>query len=304
MATVTVVITILNEEHSLPSLFKSLEKQVRKPDEVIVVDGGSHDVSTQLLAAWHPKFPVKWLVKRGNRAEGRNAGIEKSRSSMIAITDAGCRPEKTWLKEIVRPLGSGTAEVVAGYYRAQAETPFEQAAAAYMLVMPEMVDETNFLPATRSMAMLKSSWKKAGKFPSVYAHNEDYVFAHALRKTGVKMEFARKAVVNWTPPQTWGRFLHQVGRFAYGDAQAGILRPKVVSIFLRWAILILAGLASFKLFVAMLSLYALWAFLKNRRYVKSLAGVRILPLMQVATDVVVMGATIWGLLHQIHEKSH
>ncbi len=301
MAKVAVVITILNEHAALPSLFRALERQTRFPDEVIIVDGGSSDESQSLLTNWKPPFSFRWLTRKGNRSVGRNAGITTAKAKYIALTDAGCIPERNWLKQIIAPLEKGK-DVAAGYYRAIAHTPFEQAASAYMLVMPERVDENNFLPATRSMALTRSIWKKVGGFPTKFSHNEDYVLAHRLKKQGAKMVFVREAVVAWMPPHNWGSFLKQVSRFAYGDTQAGIIRPKVVSIFLRWIVLLSLVLLRFEWFIILLALYCLWAYLKNRRYVSSIAGIYLLPLMQLSTDLVVC---IWSVIGWFnHEKNH
>lgn len=304
MAQITVVITILNEQGTLPELFNALETQSRKPDEVIIVDGGSTDSSQELLANWKPKFSFKWIVAKGNRSVGRNTGIQRSKSEIIAITDAGCRPSKDWLKYLVRPLESGLCEVVAGYYKPVSHTAFEQAASCYMLVMPESVSPESFLPATRSMALLKTTWKKVGKFPERLSHNEDYVFSNAVKKAQAKIIFVREAVVSWYPPKDWGSFLKQVGRFAYGDMESGIVRPKVLTIFLRWTLLLAILMFRFQLFVALLALYCFWAYMKNSKHVQSLSAVRILPLMQVSTDFVVMGSSLAGFWKRLHEKKH
>lgn len=302
MAKVAVVVTILNEEKNLPALFSALEKQSRKPDEVIIVDGGSIDPSVKLLASWKPNFRFSWFVKRGNRSKGRNKGIEKAKSSLIAITDAGCCPDKNWLKYLVAPLEVGSCDVVSGYYTSRAKTAFEQAATAYMLVMPNQIDPDNFLPATRSMAMTRAVWKQVGGFPEKLSHNEDYVFAHKLKRNKSKIKFVKEASVEWFPPQNWNQFIKQIGRFSYGDAEAGIVRPKVVSIFLRWLIILSSLFFGLKIFTAILASYCLWAYLKSRNYVPSLAGARILPTMQVITDFIVMGCSLWGWRKYWHEK--
>lgn len=304
MEKVAIVITILNEEATLPLLFRALEYQTRKPDQVMIVDGGSTDGSQALLRQWKPKFKFTWIVRRGNRSVGRNQGIAKVSADIIAITDAGCRPQKDWFGEIIRPLLAKEADVVSGYYKPEAKTAFEQAASAYMLVMPENINSHEFLPATRSMAITKTFWQKAGRFPEEHGHNEDYVFARSLKAIGARIKFVRKAEVIWIPPKRWGIFLKQIWRFAYGDTSAGIIRPKMVSIFLRWFFFCALLFLRFELFVAFISLYSFWAYLKNRVHVTGLSGIRILPLMQVATDFVVMVGSLQGLLSYSHAKKH
>lgn len=298
MEKVSVICTVLNEESTLPSLLGALEKQSLRPDEVVIVDGGSHDSTVEILKSWHPPFPCRLAVKRGNRSVGRNEAIRIAKGNVIAITDAGCMPHKNWLKNIVQPILDEGADVSAGYYQARAKTPFEMAASAYMLVMPEKVDPEDFLPATRSMALTRQIWTRVHGFDPALSHNEDYAFAHRLRGAGARIVFVRQAVVDWNPPKTWAAFLKQIGRFAYGDVSAGIWRPKVISIFIRWLFLLGVLLLNPIFFVACLTVYCGWAYAKNRKYVPGAAAVRILPLMQVSTDWVVIAASMLALVNK------
>lgn len=304
MEKVTLIVTVKNEAKTIRSLLRSIEQQLRQPDEVIIVDGGSSDETFSILSAWKPKFAFSALNKAGNRSIGRNEAIERAMYSCIAITDAGCVLDSHWLEEIVLPFSKG-ADVVAGYYASKAATSFEQAASAYMLVMPKQVNVNNFLPATRSMALTKNIWREAGKFPERFTFNEDYVFAQKLRKIGARFAFTQNAIVYWQPPQSWKQFLVQVYKFAYGDMAASIIRPKVLLIFARYIlfVLLLGFLPTF--FVFLLGVYLVWSIVKNMRYVRSMHAVYLLPIMQIATDLTVMlGSTVGFLQKGRYELSN
>lgn len=297
MATIGLIVTILNEEESLQSLLESIEQQTRLPDEVVIVDGGSTDLTQQILAHWKAPCSYTWVVKPGNRSVGRNEAILQLKTDYIAITDAGCVLDKQWLEKITEPFINHSAEVVAGYYKPNALSAFQAAAAAYMLVMPKKITPlSTFLPATRSMALSKDAWEKAGRFNEKLSDNEDYAFAQSLQRACVKMTFVIDAIVLWTPPKTWSQFLKQIYRFAYGDAVARLYRPKVLYIYLRYIFFVLLGLYSFNLLLNILLIYAFWARQKNSAYVNSLQSLYILPAMQFATDIVVMYGTLYGLM--------
>lgn len=297
MAQIGLIVTVLNEEESLQSLLESLERQTRLPDEIVIVDGGSTDLTQNILARWQAPCPYRWIVKQGNRSIGRNEAIAQLKSEYVAITDAGCIPEPDWLEKISVPLFNGTADVVAGYYKPNALSAFQFAAAAYMLVLPKKITPLQtFLPATRSMALTVEAWEKAGRFHEKLSDNEDYAFANALQKSGARMSFVSDAVVLWSPPKTWAQFLKQIYRFAYGDAVAKLYRPKVVFIFLRYFFFAVLGFFNFELLLNVLLIYAFWARQKNASYVNSIQSLYILPAMQFSTDVVVMYGTIRGLI--------
>src|SRR5690606_36432570 len=86
-------------------------------------------------------------------------------------------------------------------------------------------------------AFKKSIWEKAGKFPEQYSHNEDYVFANTLKDMGAKMVFRKEAIVYWIPRKNFSEAYMMFYRFALGDAEAGLKRPKVTFLFLRYTII-------------------------------------------------------------------
>ena len=104
MATIGLIVTVLNEESTIQDLLESIEKQTRLPDEVVIVDGGSTDFTQKILARWNPPCPYRWLVKKGNRSVGRNEAVVQLKSELIAITDAGCILESDWLEKISTQL--------------------------------------------------------------------------------------------------------------------------------------------------------------------------------------------------------
>jgi glycosyltransferase involved in cell wall biosynthesis len=298
---ISLVATVLNEEKTITPLLDSITRQTLKPDEVIIVDGGSTDETKNILAQWPEKLKV--LTKKGaNRAEGRNRGVKVAKGEIIAFTDAGCILDENWLKELVAPFADKRVDIVAGYYRAKAKSIFEKCVVPYALVMPDQVDSQTFLPASRSMAVRKSFFEQIGGFPKEYSDNEDYVFALKAKKQKAKIVFARQAIVNWLPRENLRGFWTMIFRFARGDAQARVRGLKVASIFVRYLIFIPLFLASFffkevrTLFLITFGVYLSFSVLKNFRYVGHWQGLFWLPILQFVADGAVMLGTIEGIL--------
>ncbi|KKQ35043.1 MAG: hypothetical protein US51_C0018G0005 [Microgenomates group bacterium GW2011_GWA2_37_6] len=320
---ISFITTVFNEEKTIAGLLESLDSQTKIPDEVIIVDGGSSDRTVAEIKN-HPfgklrtrKSKIKninlfkILVKKGNRSIGRNEAIKNATGDIIVCTDAGCVLDKNWIRNIIKPFENKKVDVVAGYYKGLGETFFEKSLVPYVLVMNDRVDPKNFLPATRSMAFKKSIWEKIGGFDEKLSHNEDYVFSQKLKKVKANIKFAKNAIVFWEPRKNAKEAFIMFFRFALGDAETGIFRPKVILIFGRYITgLFLLNIYFFtdQIFIAVLILillinYILWSILKNYRYVRNSKAIFYLPLLQFLSDFAVITGTVSGFISRLGKRS-
>ena len=304
---VSFIATVYNEESTIGDLLQSISIQSKVLDEVIIVDGGSSDNTLSVISNFQfqiSKNKLKVIAMKGNRAVGRNEAIKNAGNEIIVCSDSGCILDKDWIKNITKSFEDEEVDVVAGYYKGNAKNIFQKCLMSYVLVMPDKVDTNKFLPATRSMAFKKSVWKRAGGFPEEFSNNEDYVFAKRLKEINANMVFEKKAIVYWTPRSNIKEAFVMFYRFAKGDSESRIFRPKVAFIFLRYII----ALTLLSLFILLKSylllnalyliflLYIVWAIIKNYRYVKDARALFILPLIQFTSDIAVICGTLEGFI--------
>ena len=88
---VSLITTVYNEARTITDLLESFARQSRLADEILIVDGGSTDGTSELIRAFfkeHDRLNGKLIVKKGaNIATGRNTAIVSSQYNIIAVTD-------------------------------------------------------------------------------------------------------------------------------------------------------------------------------------------------------------------------
>lgn len=311
---ISFITTVLNEENTISELLESLNNQSKKPDEVIIVDGNSTDKTVERIKNFESRFKkeskFELIQKKGNRSVGRNNAIRSAKGDIIVCSDGGCILDKNWLINIIKPLLDPRVDVVAGYYKGLPKNIFEKCLIPYVLVMQDRLNPENFLPSTRSMAFRKSVWDKIGGFDEKLSNNEDYAFSKKLKKINVNMVFANDAFVNWIPRKNIKESFIMFYRFALGDGESGLFRPKVAFVFLRYtaglilvSLYLLSGNISFLLLASLFILsYTFWAILKNFRYVKHPYAYFYLPLLQFTSDFAVLLGTSIGIVKGLEKK--
>lgn len=223
---VAVIATVLNEERSIGELLESLVRQSRQPDEVIIVDGGSRDITVEIITSFSDRLPITLLVRPGlNISQGRNAAIAATACPVIASTDAGVRLEAAWLENLMRPFeqpesGRRTG-VVCGFFLPLSHTAVELALGATILPRVGEIDPNRFLPSSRSVAFLREAWE-LWPYPEWLDYCEDLVFDIGLRQIGFPCIFEPAALVWFRPRTNLRAFFKQYYRYARGDGKANL----------------------------------------------------------------------------------
>jgi succinoglycan biosynthesis protein ExoA len=260
---VSIVTTVLNERESIGQLLDAFLSQTLKPDEIIVVDGGSTDGTIGILREYSNSHDrVRFSVEHGvNIARGRNIAIERSRSEIIAVTDGGCYPERSWLQELVKPLVEDRSfGAVSGKRKISAHNRFESFA-GLLSTSTDSMSEENRVFHGRNSAFRKELWSAVGGYPEWLYTAEDTLFAWRARALGCRVAFAPNAVVQWRPRSSFRKLAKQY--FLYGRGTGHINQAKLKSVVYHlrnhaiWILALFMGLISpwFWLIAAAMLLY-------------------------------------------------
>ena len=102
---ISVIIATLNRADSLEEALASLVRQVRQPDEVVVVDNGSTDNTKEIALSFRDRLNIKYVYE-GQRGipYARNAGVRNATKDVVAFIDDDCIAHKNWLKHLEIPF--------------------------------------------------------------------------------------------------------------------------------------------------------------------------------------------------------
>lgn len=249
----SLVITVLNEAETISAFLDSLRGQTTLPSEIVIVDGGSTDGTTDAISAWDPPQGVTVTLIESPGAgisAGRNQAIAAARHDRILVTDAGTEVDPGWVTALLHAASSHDADVVSGFFYPVGETLLQRTIAFTITPSLAEIDPERFLPSSRSISFTREAWAAVGGYPEWLDYCEDLLFDIAMKEAGFMFAFEPTALVSWSARPTLRAFMKQYYRYARGDGKAGLWRKRHVVRYAAYA----AGLA-----LAVLSLVTPWS---------------------------------------------
>ncbi|MCC5896333.1 MAG: glycosyltransferase [Phormidium sp. BM_Day4_Bin.17] len=224
--TVSVVIPIYNGAADLPDLLSCLEQQTYTSEnlEYLLVDNNSQDNTAHLIAeaVKTTSIPLKLLSETEIQSSyaARNRGIQSSTSDLIAFTDADCRPEPTWLEQLLQPFNQPEIGLVAGEILAlPPQTFLEHYAEQQKTLCQAYTLEHPYCPygQTANLAIRRQALETVGLFrPHLTTGGDADLCWRILRGTDWQLKFAQQAIVRHRHRATWEELEKQWRR--YGES--------------------------------------------------------------------------------------
>ena len=217
---VTILICTYNRGNLIHGTLKSIIKdQTRKPDQIVIVDGGGENSCRVTLNYWKAEFDSIIVIETINKnlSASRNVGLPYCYGEIIMQTDDDARPFPDWIERMVEfhkkfpDVGVIGGNVIDGSSRS---------------FLSKVADATTFPnfesnQYVRSVPGVNSSYKKevilkVGKYDESLFRGEDVDYNWRAQLNGWKILHVPTIKVNHIHRSTWKGLFNQ--HFMYGRA--------------------------------------------------------------------------------------
>jgi cellulose synthase/poly-beta-1,6-N-acetylglucosamine synthase-like glycosyltransferase/peptidoglycan/xylan/chitin deacetylase (PgdA/CDA1 family) len=238
--TVTVVVPAYNEERVVCRTVGSLLEQGYPGLEIVVVDDGSPDRTSEVLRETYGDHPQVRLFRKANggKASALNFGVAEARGEVIVALDADTLFPAGTIAELVAPLADPKVGAVAGNAKVGNRVNLVTRWQAIEYITSQNIDRRAFslLNCITVVPGAVGAWRRtlieeAGGF-SGQTLAEDQDLTMAILRKGYRVAYADKAVGLTEAPDTLRLLFRQRFRWSYGTLQCAwkhrgaLLRPR------------------------------------------------------------------------------
>ncbi|MDP6863864.1 MAG: glycosyltransferase family A protein [Candidatus Poseidoniaceae archaeon] len=212
MTLVSITVCVRNGNNWIDDCMESLVNQTHSPLEIIIVDDGSNDGSTETVRKWGEEELVTAITQEPlGLSAGRMAALEVARGEWVAITDIDVRPEPDWIEQLLLASPSQEDEEVVAV---TGRTVFGQSNDVVSIIRSiEIQAKYRSRPRRTSLAngpcsmFNREKLLEVGGFDPSWYHAEDMEVSLRLIAEGGVIIYAPDAVVNHIPETGLTRFL-------------------------------------------------------------------------------------------------
>ena len=203
---ISVIVPTLNAGRQIDTLLTRLEQQTRKPDEIIVVDSSSEDITQEMIKR-HPE--VKLIVidrKNFNHGGTRDAMLRESTGDFVLFLTQDAMPSgNDYIAKIVAPFADDEVALVYGRQLPRKDArPAEALVRKYSYGDESMVITKADIPSLGIKAFhstdvcaayRRTAYLEVGGFETDVLTNEDMFIAARFLHAGWKIVYEANATV-------------------------------------------------------------------------------------------------------------
>ncbi|MDP8265966.1 MAG: glycosyltransferase family A protein [Candidatus Aceula meridiana] len=227
---VAVVIPAFNCSKTIAQTLGALRRQTyRGPIEIIVVDDGSTDQTSQIVKSFEEVLYVR--QDNAGPATTRNTGFKSSTSEIIFFTDSDCIPHEDWIERSVASFTDKKIAAVSGSYDiANPQDPL-----AMSIYREILFRHTKLMPAfpkafgSYNVAIRRNILESLGGFNTGYRYpsGEDNDLSYKILLLGSKIFFNKESLVKHYFPTHIFQYLREQFRHGFWRVKVYFNYPKM-----------------------------------------------------------------------------
>ena len=198
----SVIIPSYNEERDIAECLSSLKKQSFKNFEIILVDDGSTDRTTEIAG----KFKEVKILRQNHQGPGkaRNFAAKNAKGDILIFIDSDMTFDKDYLKNLIKPLIEDKTGKIIGTTHDYEEAKNTQNVWSDLWGKIRIsTKDKNPKIYAGDVKIFRAIWKKKfiemGGFDSKYGYADDQTFWF---KYGIKPVLAKNAICYHNNPET------------------------------------------------------------------------------------------------------
>jgi cellulose synthase/poly-beta-1,6-N-acetylglucosamine synthase-like glycosyltransferase len=223
---VTIIVTTFNSEQTIDECLRSI-LELKYPKhliEVIVIDGGSIDSTTQRAKA----YPVKVISSQLNPPAAYNLVLNTIENEIIGLIDSDAKVEKSWLIKLVKHLDDPKVAGASGTVETWNKNKLVPRVIGYELNyryrrLPKTVERV----ATMNLLLKTKVTQEIGGFDEDLATQYDTDIGARLAKAGYKIAFDIEAVCYHFHRPTLRTFFKQQYKYGQNTWKLYFKHPKL-----------------------------------------------------------------------------
>lgn len=252
---VSVVIATYNRAEPLGRALAALQAQRPAPGlswEVVVVDNNSSDRTKDVVEAFQAGsgIPTVYVFEgRQGKSFAVNTGVEAARGDLLAFTDDDCRPEPTWIQDVVDSARRWGADALGGRILPEWSSPPPPwlASDRHLWTSLAMLDdaavrrvelgpwqrEHGFRVWGANMAVRRSAFEAVGGFNTKhgprglkkYSHEDIELIRKVVEAGKIVMYDPTPTVHHWVGAERMRKRFFRAHSFYYGEGTAFQIGP-------------------------------------------------------------------------------
>ena len=221
------MIPVFNGAKTIENTVGSILQQSLRPFEIIVVDDGSTDNTSNALKKFESQI-VYLLKQNGGPSSARNLGVKSAGGDYVAFTDSDCLPDRDWLLYLMRGFDEPAVGGVGGIIRSADANLTGEYIDIIRLLDPQ-ADETGEIPyvITANACFRREAIIRAGLFDERFRKpgGEEAELCFRIKDLGYQFKFVAEATVFHHHRQSAVSLLKTLASYGEGAYLIGQIRP-------------------------------------------------------------------------------